>query len=137
MVLIDSAPPARMSARARPSSCAAACATVAASATASMPEAQLRWTVSAGTCCGTPAHSAATRAGLAASTGMHDVAEDHFIQPVGGRGRRDRAPPAIATRARSVTWTLRNAVPALASGVRTPATTAAQPAVSCDVRRWG
>ena len=39
-------------------------------ATASMPEAQFRCTVTAGTCSGTPARSATTRAEFAASAGM-------------------------------------------------------------------
>jgi len=78
MVLIDSAPPARISGAWLPPLPLAPWRTpsrkrltrVAASATASRPEAQLRWTVSAGTWWGTPAHSAATRAGLVASTGI-------------------------------------------------------------------
>ena len=61
--LIDSIPPASTSEAPRAS------IRYAASATASIPEAQLRWTVAPGTRSGTPASRAATRATLAASAG--------------------------------------------------------------------
>ena len=87
---------------------------------ASIPEAQLRCTVTAGTCCGTPERSAITRAMFAASTGW-------ATQPMMTSESSPGSMPVLVSRAehasrpRSSAVRRARSVPILQNGVRTAA----------------
>ncbi len=95
----------------------------AASAMASIPEAQFRCTVMAGTRDGTPAHSADTRAGFAASAGITTLPRITSSSRSLGQCARYSV-SWKATLARSATCVSRSGPPIFTNGVRAPATIA-------------